>query len=77
MRYTPESMRTLGTIMKPINGGRFGGLIRGKRKEGFAWLQIRRLRKRFESKEEAKEWAAQVKADWVRNNFCLEKILSN
>lgn len=36
--------------------------VRGKRKEGFAWL-------RFESKEEAKEWAAQVKADWVRNNF--------
>ena len=25
--------------------------VRGKRKEGFAWLQIRRLRKRFESKE--------------------------
>lgn len=43
--------------------------VRGKRKEGFAWLQIRRLRKRFESKEEAKEWVAQVKADWVRNNF--------
>ncbi|OHQ18009.1 toxin PIN [Neisseria sp. HMSC064F03] len=43
--------------------------VRGKRKEGFAWLQIRRLRKRFETKEEAREWAAQVKADWVRNNF--------
>lgn len=43
--------------------------VRGKRKDGFAWLQIRRARKRFECKEKAKEWAAQGKADWVRNNF--------
>lgn len=43
--------------------------VRGKRKEGFAWLQIRRARKRFESRTEAQEWAAQVKAEWTRNNF--------
>lgn len=43
--------------------------VRAKRKEGFAWLQIKHCRRRFECKEEAKEWANQVKADWVRNNF--------
>jgi len=31
--------------------------------------ETHKRRKIFESKEEAKEWAAQVKADWVRNNF--------
>lgn len=46
-----------------------------KQKEGFAWLQIKRLRKRFANREDAIAWAKKTKEQLTANNFfALRKL---